>query len=65
MSVERFNRDDMEDGLKRADLRSGDDMVVLFQRPKRIEKDALSEDGASQHALLSTRFFAFLQCGCV
>ena len=55
MKVALLNRDDMGDGLKRADLRSGDDMIVLFQRPKRIEKDALAEDGATHHALVVDR----------
>jgi catechol 2,3-dioxygenase-like lactoylglutathione lyase family enzyme len=44
MTVAKLNRDDMGDHLNRADLRSGDGMVVLFQRPKPIEKDALMED---------------------
>jgi glyoxylase I family protein len=55
MKVALLNRDDMGDGLKRADLRSGDDMIVLFQRPKRIEKDALAEDGATHHAFVVDR----------
>lgn len=50
MKVAKLNRDDMGDGLSRADLRTGDSMVVLFQRPKPIEKDALAEDGATHHA---------------
>jgi catechol 2,3-dioxygenase-like lactoylglutathione lyase family enzyme len=33
MSIAKLNRDDMGKGLSRADLRSGDSMVVLFQRP--------------------------------
>ena len=50
MTVAKLNRDDMGDHLNRADLRSGDGMVVLFQRPKPLEKDALMEDGATHHA---------------
>ena len=46
MKIAKLNRDDMGDHLNRADLRSGDGMVVLFQRPTAVEKDALKEDGA-------------------
>jgi hypothetical protein len=35
MTVAKLNHDDMGKGLSRADLRSGDSMVVLFQRPSR------------------------------
>jgi glyoxylase I family protein len=52
MTIAKLNRDDMGDHLKRADLRSGDSMVVLFQRPAAIEKDALKEDGATHHAFV-------------
>ncbi|MGH7832272.1 MAG: VOC family protein [Candidatus Binatia bacterium] len=52
MKIAKLNRDDMGDHLNRADLRSGDSMIVLFQRPKPIEKDALKEDGASHHAFI-------------
>ncbi|HWO42503.1 MAG TPA: VOC family protein [Candidatus Eisenbacteria bacterium] len=52
MKVAKLNRDDMGGRLKRADLRSGDGMVVLFQRPKPIDKNALEEDGASHHAFV-------------
>ncbi len=52
MQVAKLNRDDMGDRLNRADLRSGDGMVVLFQRPKPVERDALSEDGATHHAFI-------------
>ncbi|MGH7826157.1 MAG: VOC family protein [Candidatus Binatia bacterium] len=55
MKVALLNRDDMGDRLNRADLRSGEDMVVLFQRPKSIEKDALAEDGATHHAFVVDR----------
>jgi len=52
MKVAKLSRDDMGDGLSRADLRSGDSVVVLFQRPRPMEKDALAEDGATHHAFL-------------
>lgn len=55
MKIAKLNRDDMGDHLNRADLRSGDDMVVLFQRPKPIEKDAVAEDGATHHAFVVDR----------
>jgi catechol 2,3-dioxygenase-like lactoylglutathione lyase family enzyme len=55
MRISKLNRDDMGDRLDRADLRSGDDMVVLFQRPKPIEKDAVAEDGATHHAFVVDR----------
>jgi len=58
MTVAKLNRDDMGDHLNRADLRSSDSMVVLFQRPTAIEKDALKEDGATHHAfVVSTEDF--------
>lgn len=52
MAVAKLNRDDMGGGLARADLRSGDGMVVLFQRPKPLEKNAVEEDGAAHHAFI-------------
>ena len=52
MTIAKLNRDDMGDHLSRADLRSGNDMVVLFQRPKPVEKNALAEDGATHHAFM-------------
>ena len=52
MTVAKLNRDDMGDKLSRADLRSGDDMVVLFQRPSPVEKNALKEDGATHQAFV-------------
>ena len=55
MTIAKLNRDDMGDHLNRADLRSGDSMVVLFQRPKPVEKDALAEDGATHHAFVVDR----------
>ncbi|HEY6997648.1 MAG TPA: VOC family protein [Candidatus Binatia bacterium] len=50
MTIAKLNRDDMGDHLNRADLRCGGSMVVLFQRPKPIEKDAVKEDGATHQA---------------
>jgi glyoxylase I family protein len=50
MKVAKLGKDDMGDRLSRADLRSGDSMVVLFQRPQPIDKDAVKEDGATHHA---------------
>ena len=55
MTVAKLNRDDMGGGLARADLRSGDGMVVLFQRPKPSEKNSLEDDGAAHHAFIVDR----------
>src|ERR1051325_7819810 len=52
MSVAKLNRDDMGGKLNRADLRSGDDMVVLFERPHPVEKNALQEEGATHQAFV-------------
>ena len=52
MTVAKLSRDDIGDGLGRADLRSGDSVVVLFQRPRPLEKDSVAEDGAMHHAFL-------------
>lgn len=52
MNVAKLNRDDMGDKLSRADLRSGNDMVVLFQRPLPMEKNALKDDGATHQAFV-------------
>ena len=52
MTIAKLNKDDMGDHLNRADLRSGDSVVVLFQRCKPVEKDALKEDGATHHAFV-------------
>ena len=52
MTIAKLNRDDMGDHLHRADLRCGGSMVVLFQRPKPIEKDAVKEDGATHQAFI-------------
>ena len=55
MTVAKLNRDDMGGGLARADLRSGDGMVVLFQRPTPTEKNALEDNGATHHAFIVDR----------
>ena len=47
--VANVARDDLK-GLGRADLRSGSSIVVLFQRPDPIERDALAEDGVTHQA---------------
>jgi len=52
MTVAKLNRDDMGERLERADLRCGDGMVVLFKRPKPVERDALEEDGATHQAFV-------------
>lgn len=52
MRIAKLGRDDMGDKLNRADLRSGDSMVVLFQRPHPVEKNALEEEGATHHAFV-------------
>jgi len=49
MDVANVARDDLK-GLGRADLRSGGSIVVLFQRPNPIERDALAEDGVTHQA---------------
>ena len=49
MDVANVARDDLK-GLGRADLRSGSSIVVLFQRPNPIERDALAEDGVTHQA---------------
>jgi hypothetical protein len=55
VKVALLNRNDMGDGLKRADLTSGEDMIVLFKRLKPIKKDAVAEDGATRHAFVIDR----------
>jgi len=52
MKIFKLNRDDMGDRLNRADLRSGDSMVVLFQRPTPLEKNAVKEYGATHQAFV-------------
>ena len=49
MDVANVARDDLK-GLGRADLRSGSSIVVLFQRPNPIKRDALAEDGVTHQA---------------
>lgn len=55
MTVAKLNRDDMGKGLGRADLRSGNGMVVLFQRPKPLEGDAIEREGATHQAFSVSR----------
>ena len=55
MTVAKLNRDDMGKGLGRADLRSGNGMVVLFQRPKALEGDAIEREGATHQAFSVSR----------
>ncbi|MGH7827917.1 MAG: VOC family protein [Candidatus Binatia bacterium] len=55
MTIAKLNRDDMGKGLGRADLRSGDGMVVLFQRPKALEGDAIEREGATHQAFKVSR----------
>ncbi len=52
MQFVNLQRDDMGDGLARVELRSGDDIVVLFERPEKVEKDALKEEGATHQAFI-------------
>jgi catechol-2,3-dioxygenase len=55
MIVAKLTRDDMGKGLSRADLRSGDSMVVLFQRPKAVEDDCIEREGATHQAFNVSR----------
>jgi hypothetical protein len=55
MTVAKLNHDDMGKGLSRADLRSGDSMVVLFQRPKAVEDDFIEREGATHQAFNVSR----------
>lgn len=50
MTVAKTGTDDMGDRLGRADLRSGNSIVVLFQRPNAREIDAVAEAGATHQA---------------
>jgi catechol 2,3-dioxygenase-like lactoylglutathione lyase family enzyme len=50
MSVFKRGTDDMGETLARAELRSGNDSVVLFQRPRPLERNAIKEDGATHQA---------------
>ena len=55
MSIARLNRDDMGKGLSRADLRSGESMVVLFQRPAPLDGDFIEREGATHQAFTVSR----------
>ena len=55
MSIAKLNRDDMGKGLSRADLRSGDSMVVLFQRPKPLDGEFVEREGATHQAFNVSR----------
>jgi catechol 2,3-dioxygenase-like lactoylglutathione lyase family enzyme len=50
MSVTKRGSDDMGGTLARAELRSGDDIVVLFQRPKPLGRNGVEQDGATHQA---------------
>lgn len=55
MTVAKLNRDDMGKGLSRADLRCGESMVVLFQRPQPLEGDFIEREGATHQAFSVSR----------
>ena len=55
MTIAKLNRDDMGKGLDRADLRCGDGMVVLFQRPKPLQGDFIEREGATHQAFRVSR----------
>jgi catechol 2,3-dioxygenase-like lactoylglutathione lyase family enzyme len=55
MSIAKLNRDDMGKGLSRADLRSGESMVVLFQRPAPLDGDFIQREGATHQAFTVSR----------
>ncbi len=50
MVVTKKGTDDMGDGLSRAELRVGNDIVDLFLRPRPRTRDALEEYGATHQA---------------
>jgi catechol 2,3-dioxygenase-like lactoylglutathione lyase family enzyme len=52
MDFVSLQRDDMGDNLARVELRSGDDIIVLFERPKPIERDSFEDDGATHQAFI-------------
>ena len=52
MKVTMLNRDDMGPGAGRAELQSGDGIVVLFQRPNSVDRDVVREDGATHQAFM-------------
>jgi catechol-2,3-dioxygenase len=55
MTVAKLNKDDMGKGLNRADLRCGDSMVVLFQRPQPVTGDYIEREGATHQAFTVSR----------
>ena len=55
MTIAKLNRDDMGKGLSRADLRSGESMVVLFQRPRPMDDDFIEREGATHQAFNVSR----------
>jgi catechol 2,3-dioxygenase-like lactoylglutathione lyase family enzyme len=55
MRIAKLNRDDMGKGLARADLRSGESMVVLFQRPAPLDGDFFQREGATHQAFTVSR----------
>ncbi len=55
MTIAKLNHDDMGKGLDRADLRCGEGMVVLFQRPKPLEGDFIEREGATHQAFSVSR----------
>ena len=50
MSLAKKGSDDMGEILARSELRSGNDIVVLFQRPKRLDRNGVDQDGATHQA---------------
>lgn len=50
MKVSKTGNDDMGKILARTELRSGPDIVVLFQRPRPAGRNAIDEDGATHQA---------------
>ncbi|HWP60961.1 MAG TPA: VOC family protein [Candidatus Acidoferrales bacterium] len=50
MEVFKTGADDMGRTLARAELRSGNDIVVLFQRPKPLARNGFEQDGATHQA---------------
>lgn len=50
MKVFKAGKDDMGKILARTELRSGEDIVVLFERPRALERDAVEVDGATHQA---------------
>jgi catechol 2,3-dioxygenase-like lactoylglutathione lyase family enzyme len=50
MKISKTGKDDMGKILTRTELRSGDDIVVLFERPHAVNKNAIEENGAMHQA---------------